>query len=959
MQILDNTILKDKYDVVVVGSGIGGLTAAALLAKRGIDVLVIEQHYLPGGACTSLRRQDFTFDVAVAMMFGFGQEGFSPHRFIMNELEEEIDIIPHECLYLMKIEDKELTFWRDFERYFEELVSIFPQQKKELRELYDYFYMLYENMILKNDIVVPPSELPAKENLKMLLNNPFGTLKILSIMNKNTEALVNKFITDPDVRAFFNMLTCTYCYCDSQETPAMLSGSLFCDNHEGGVYYPTGSPQMLSNKLEKVIERHGGHMLYRNLVDEILIKKGKAYGVRLKSGVEILADSVVSNGTVWNLYGKLVKPEHIKPKRMKWAHNFIPTFGSLVIYLGVDAEVIPEGTAPIIFLVEDMYNITGNDITIFLSSLDDPSLCPEGTHCLTIVQPSQEKWPRPGDPEYKSEKYQKQKKDETEKLLDQVEKQFPGLKDHIRVMEVGTPSTIERFTLKNWGAVGGPKMMMGQDMMKRLKARSDWKNLYLCGDSTVMGIGIPATTISGVGAANMVLRDLGMKEYLPRKFDKEFINYVEGQPWADSPSQSVSLNEESAKRIAKDCQHCETPECRIACPANIETPAFARRIEAGNFSGAARVLREVNPFSEICGYICPSEKFCERKCNRLEFDNRPVPIRELHKWVCGHVSNEEGWEPSELTGNSKKIAVIGAGPAGLTCAHYLARTGYRIDIYEKEQKQGGILTNAIPSSRLPENVIKREIEGLVHPNMNFIYGKTLGIDLSIADLEKEYDALFIAPGLGDGIKLDIPGINDENSIDALSFLKKCKNGNGNIGDKVLVIGGGSVASDTALMAIESGAAKVTLACLENEEEMPALKQEIEKLKVRGIDIKNSCGPKVCNNNLITFSACESVFDDKGTFNPCFDDSQTFDIEFDRVIMAIGQKTEKALAQCIEKELGMENLIDVADDSLQVKGKPGIYAGGDIIRGAGTVAEAVGDGRRAAMAINTMLKGKQE
>ncbi len=956
MRILNDAVIKDHYDVIVVGSGIGGLTAAALLAKKGVDVLVIEYHYMPGGACTSMRRQDVTFDVGVGMMFGFGETGFNPHVFVMNELEEEIDIIPHECLYQMKIKDKNLTFWRDFERYFKELVSLFPKQEKELRNLYDYFHKLYEDIILKNKIVSPPSTLPPSENIKSLLKNPIGMMRIIPLIFKNTEYLVDKFISDPDVKAFFNMLTCTYCYCDIKETPAMLSGSLFCDNHEGGVFYPVGSPQMLSNKLEMSIEKHGGQMLFRNLVDEILINNNKAYGVRLTDGTEIMAGRVIANGTVWNLYGKLIKPEHIKPKKMEWAQSFVPSYGSLCIYLGVDAEAVPEDTPPILMLVEDMYNITGNDITLYISSIDDPSLCPPDMHTFVIIQPSMSKWPNPDDPEYKSEKYQLQKKEATDKLLDEVENYFPDLRKHIRVMDVGTPTTIERFTLKNWGAVGGPKLMMGQDMLNRLKSKSEWKNLYLCGDSTEMGIGIPATTVSGVGAANLVLRDLKQKEFSPREFSREYVKFVDGPPWTTSPDPMEPITEENAPRIAKDCQHCEKPGCKDACPANIETCYFARRIEGGNFAGAARAVREVNPLSEICGYICPSERFCEKNCSRLDFSDKPMRIRELHGWICGYVSNDEGWSSAEKQ-NGHTVAVIGAGPAGLTCAHYLARLGYRVDIMDKANSPGGIIAHAVPSSRLPQEIIKREIEGLTLPGMNFQYGKALGKDLTIEDLENDYNAIFLAPGMGDGIMLDIPGLDKSKTTDALRFLKSHhENTKGQVGDNVLVIGGGSVASDAAISAKAAGAANVTLVCLEKEHEMPALKSEIAELKKHGISIENAWGPKaLATENKMSFIACTKVFDDQGKFKPVYDESQTKKLEFDQVIWAVGQRTETDLADYLKNELGNEDLIEVDEDTMQIKDRSGIYAGGDIIRGAGTVAQAVGDGRRAAQAIDQMIK----
>jgi carotene isomerase len=956
VRILDDAILRDRYAVVVVGSGIGGLTAAALLAKRGLEPLVIEQHYLPGGACTTMRRRGITFDVGVAMMFGFGQKGFNPHRFVMNEIEEEIDVIAHECLYRMHILGRELTFWRDFERYFEELVSIFPHQRKELRNLYDYFYRIYEDMILKNQVVAPPTETSAKESLKNLLKNPVGMMRVLPLMFKNTESIVRKFVKDPEVIAFFNMLTCTYCYCNAEETPAVLSGALFCDNHEGGAFYPAGSPQMLSNKLEKAIEKHGGQMLYRRLVDEILIENGQAYGVRLADGTEILADRVVANATIWNLYGKLVKSRHIKPERMAWAQGFVPTFGSLVLYLGVDAEAVPEGITPISMFVEDMYHITGNDITVYVSSLDDPTLCPPGTHTMTVVQPSMVKWPRPFDPEYPSEAYQRLKQQEADKLLDQVEKHFPDLRKHIRVMEVGTPTTIERYTLKNWGAVGGPKMMIGQDMLKRLKARSEWKNLYVCGDSTVMGIGIPATTVSGVGAANLVLRDLGLEEYKPRSFPREYIRYVRGKPWTPAPDSSQPITAELAGRMARECQHCKDPPCKEACPAGIETSCFARRVEVGNFEGAARVLREVNPFSEVCGAVCPAERFCEKNCSRLDFDEKPVRIRDLHRWVCGHVSKRKGWDSWIPAQKAVKVAVVGAGPAGLTCAHYLARLGYRVDMRDKASRPGGMLNHAIPAFRLGGDVVEREIEGLTVPGMRFHGNTALGEDFTVEDLEGRYRAVFLAPGLWSGQKLKIAGAEAGEATDALAFLKDCRvSGGAKVGSQVLVIGGGSVASDAALSARHFGAAEVTLICLEGKEEMPCLESEIDQMRRSGIRIENGWGPKeFVSGSKMSFLGCTAVFDEDGRFRPVYDETKTLEVDFDQVILAVGQRTEPLLGGYLEKAFGRGDRLEVEWETMRVVGRERIFAGGDIVRGAGTVVEAVADGRRAAMGIDGLL-----
>jgi len=410
-------------------------------------------------------------------------------------------------------------------------------------------------------------------------------------------------------------------------------------------------------------------------------------------------------------------------------------------------------------------------------------------------------------------------------------------------------------------------------------------------------------------------------------------------------------------RIARECQHCETPSCQDACPARIETSYFARRVEAGNFDGAARVLREVNPLSEVCGVICPAERFCEKSCSRLDFDDKPVRIKDLHGWVCGHVSRSRGWDRWIPSQKNVKVAVVGAGPAGLTCAHYLARLGYRVDMMDKASKPGGMMNHGIPSFRLRDDVVEREIQGLTVPGMRFHGGKSLGDDFSVEDLEGDYRAVFLAPGLWSGQQLDIPGAEGAETRDALVFLQECRtSGTARVGKKVLVIGGGSVASDAALSAKHFGADEVTLICLETREEMPCLVSEIDEMKGMGIHIENGWGPKeFTSGSKMSFRCCTAVFDDEGRFQPVFDELKTTVIDFDEVILALGQRVEPRLAGYLEKVFGRGDRLEVDWETMQVADRNRVFAGGDIVRGAGTVVEAVADGRRAAMGIDALIR----
>ncbi len=239
-------------------------------------------------------------------------------------------------------------------------------------------------------------------------------------------------------------------------------------------------------------------------------------------------------------------------------------------------------------------------------------------------------------------------------MLDQIEQHFPGFGSHIETLIVGTPTTIERYLLKNGGAVGGPKNMLGQHMLKRLHARSEWKNLYVCGDSTVMATGAPATVVSGVGAANMVLRsldrrDLRKREYDTRKFPRQFVHFVE-TPYrgpcggaAVSPDEPITAGSspEIVSLAAAQCQGCEDPACVRDCPVHNDIPGILRRMEAGNFTGAARELHLRSPYGELCGTACPSGQLCERHCYRRNFAGQPVRIAELLQWVAELAGGQE------------------------------------------------------------------------------------------------------------------------------------------------------------------------------------------------------------------------------------------------------------------------------------------------------------------------------
>ncbi|MFX0208081.1 MAG: FAD-dependent oxidoreductase, partial [Candidatus Hodarchaeota archaeon] len=777
MKILDNGIIKDKYDVIVIGAGNGGLTAAAMLANRGVDVLVIEQHYIPGGCVTSLRRQDCACDIGAAILFGFSPEGFNPHYYIHNELEEPIDMVAHESTFCMEWgEGKRVIFHKDVDKFIEDLTETFPSKKEELKAYYDYMFKIHK-AVTSAQVPYAMTELISWRHprlgtaLKQFFRHPIGMIKVLRLLNKPGIKIFNKYLKqDHELKKFFDICQGLFTCTRIDESPAVLSTMMFADMHKGGACYPVGSPQMLPNKLERATERLGGQIIQRQSVEEILFKPDKktAYGVRLSDGTVIEADYIISNADAYSLYGKLIKHEYIDPEKMEAIQKLKPTTSTVLLYMGVDKEVIPEDAHNIEFYIEDKENFF-NNCYAFIPSIDDPSICPPDMHSMTVLYPAHEvEWPRPDDPFYQTDDYEGLKEQIADKVLTRLEKWIPNLKKHIRFMEIATPTTVERFTRKYKGHVGGPAQIMGQHFFKRPHTRTEFKNIFMCGDSTFMGEGVVSTAASGVSAANVVLKEGKYgKWYNPKKFKKNVINYFPiGPQRIPVPSDEEALTEKTAQRLAMQCQLCEERhergKCRNDCPAGIDVLNFIRRIEAGNYKGAARFIREMNPLGEICGAVCPAEELCEKECYKLEYDKdlKPTQIKRLQKWVC-EKAGEEGWVTYVPEPNGYKVAVVGAGPGGLSCAYFLARLGYSVDIFEKEKEIGGLMSQVIPSFRLPQDSLNRDLTGISnHPRIKVEYNKELGKNVTVPELSKDYDAIFLAPGLGAGRSLKLPGIED-------------------------------------------------------------------------------------------------------------------------------------------------------------------------------------------------------
>lgn len=613
-----------NYDVIVIGAGLSGLTAGSLLSKRGLKVAVVDKSYNPGGSCGTFKRDDVIFDQGSAMLFGFGEKGFNSHRFVMNCLEEPIDVIKHDLLYCVNYDGKRIKFWSDTDKFAEELGQVFVSEKDNIKRFYKDLNLMYQHVMVESPTFSTPDEVDGKSSLKDLMKHPLSYAKFLSFMNKSTKDLLKNYFSDPEIFKFFDKLTSTYCYTTVEETPAVLAAVMFVDNHVGGSFYPAGSTVFLPGKLEKVIEENGGEMFLSEEVTKILFENEKPVGVLLKSGCSIFSDNIVYSGSVWNLYGELLDEQNISKEKMEWVKNLIPTYPSVVLYAHVDKKAIPDDTLPIEMLVGNPDKLDESEVTAYIFSIDDHTLCPEDSQVIMAIGPSFEKW----DYSNKSE-YKEKKEKERIRLIDVLEKRFPSIKDSIKHSEVATPETIYRYTNKR--AVAGPKQMLGQHMFNRMHTKSEWSSLYFCGESTVMGTGTPTVTVSGLAAANAILKKLGMQTYVYKENMKNYVNIVPHPFVRENLYSSYAIEEKEIMLKASKCQYCEHPTCTKV--DKLDVRGIMRRTTVGNFHGSKKIVMDYVKNNENA--IEMLQKY-EDKCIQNIKYNKPVEIKIILEYLIGY-----------------------------------------------------------------------------------------------------------------------------------------------------------------------------------------------------------------------------------------------------------------------------------------------------------------------------------
>lgn len=406
-----------------------------------------------------------------------------------------------------------------------------------------------------------------------------------------------------------------------------------------------------------------------------------------------------------------------------------------------------------------------------------------------------------------------------------------------------------------------------------------------------------------------------------------------------------------------------TAPCKAECPAHIGIQGYLKLAAQGKYTEALELIKRENPFPAVCGRIC--NRRCEFACTRGDIDE-PIAIDEVKRFIAEQdLNGDRRFVPKKRHDYGKKIAVIGGGPAGLSCAYYLAIDGYKVTVFEKQQRPGGMLTFGIPSFRLQKDVVEAEIDVLRELGVVFRTGVEVGRDVTIAALrEQGYEAFYLAIGAQGGRKLGVDGEETEGVLSGIDFVRRVNLGEDiTLSGKVVVIGGGNVAIDVARTAARVEADRVTMYCLESAAEMPASPDEVEEAQQEGVLIQNGWGPAgfVVKNGRISgvkFRRCTSVFDQNGRFAPVYDEMDTRMVEADWVLLSIGQSIEWGDLLAGTAVACNRNGTAAADAFTYQTAEPDIFVGGDVLTGPRFAIDAIAAGKQGAISIHRHVQPGQ-
>ncbi len=438
---------------------------------------------------------------------------------------------------------------------------------------------------------------------------------------------------------------------------------------------------------------------------------------------------------------------------------------------------------------------------------------------------------------------------------------------------------------------------------------------------------------------------------------------------------SLGYSEEQAIEEANRCLQCPKPVCKDGCPVDVPIPEFIKALREGDLQASAQALKEKNSLPAVCGRVCPQEEQCETACV-LARKGAPVAIGRLERYIADWVlkqSESASPESPSVSPSGRKVAVVGAGPAGLTCAADLARSGHSVTLFEALHTAGGVLKYGIPEFRLPKRTVEAEVEFVKSLGVTIELDNVVGRTETVDDLfEEGFAAIFLAPGAGAPMFLNIPGENLNNVYSANEFLTRVNLMKAyrfpeydtpiRAGARVAVIGGGNVAMDASRCALRLGAENVFIIYRRSEHEMPAREEERENAKEEGIIFKVLTNPRrfigdeqACVRAVECYEMELGEPDESGRRRPIAKPDTAFELEVDTAIVALGTRPNAIIPTTTPGlELTREGTI-VTDSKTGRTTRAGVWCGGDMATGAATVISAMGAGKRAAVDIDAYLR----
>ena len=497
---------RSHFDVIVIGSGIGGLVTATQLAAKGLKPLVLERHLIPGGSAGYFERAGYRFDVGASMIFGFGHQGTT--NLLTRALAavgQSIETVPDPVqVHYHLPSGLAVRVHRDYEQFLAELGDRFPQERAGIRRFYDACWGVFNCL---NCIELLSLEEPHYV-ARVFWQHPLACLGLARHLPFNVGRLARKHLRDPELLRFIDM----ECYCWSvvpaAKTPLINAGMVFSDRHYGGVNYPQGGVGRIAQTLAEGLTEAGGYLQYRSRVKRIVTQGGRAIGVELATGECYTADRIVSNATRWDTFNRLLD-QPVPPAEQRWQSRYAPAPSFVSVHLGVRRDVIPPHADCHQIVLEDWAELEAAGGTLFMSlpTLLDPSLAPRDRHIIHALTPSWlTEWQGLSPPQY-----EQQKQHAASRIIHRLEHLFPGVKGAIEHCSIVTPRTHRRFL----GRVDGTYGPMPRRQRPRLLGmpfnRTVVPGLYCVGDSTFPGQGLNAVAFSGFACAHRVAADLGRR----------------------------------------------------------------------------------------------------------------------------------------------------------------------------------------------------------------------------------------------------------------------------------------------------------------------------------------------------------------------------------------------------------------------------------------------------------------